>query len=199
MDTETTGLDYRKDELKLIQFATKDREVYLVQNPHPDSTYIKALLRRKHAQYVFHHSLFDLRFIFSGLGSFPLGRFNCTKVLMKMVHPNMRSSLAPALRETLDVHISKKEQVSDWGAQLTQEQINYAAADTVDLIPLYNILYSKLSPAQEPIYHYAIEGIAAKACIEVQGYTDLLDYAQEEFDISNENRNWWLRRQHTIY
>ena len=44
IDTETTGLNHRRDDLKLIQLCNKDKEVVLIRNPQINDFYLETFL-----------------------------------------------------------------------------------------------------------------------------------------------------------
>jgi ribonuclease D len=195
VDTETTGLDFREDELCLVQLATTKGDVYLIRRPSKDSRNLSNVLCGEPVK-IFHHALFDLRFLKTGMNlDLHWSRVECTKVLMKVVHPELRSGLAATLREVLDVRISKAETMTDWLADtLTEEQLWYAAGDTIYLPKLLEKLQGEYRSVQKPKYHLAMQALCYKATLEVEGYTDLLDYPQEDPIVTLKNRNWWLER-----
>jgi len=84
--------------------------------------------------------------------------------------------------------------MSDWLANhLTQEQLWYAAGDVVDLHELHTFLRDELRVGQHKVYYDALAAIKIKARLEVEGYTNLLDYPQTPVEEVLANRNWWKR------
>ena len=72
----------------------------------------------------------------------------CTKIAAKLVRTfTDRHGLRDLCRELVGVEISKQQQTSDWGAaDLTPEQISYAASDVLYL----HALWSKLEGLSGP-------------------------------------------------
>lgn len=138
-DIETTGLDWRVDQVRTIQLAT-DASVAIVQvrsGDRPDR--VLELLADGAVTKVFHHAPFDLRFLLRTWEFAPVS-IACTKVAAKIVDPGLARemySLKPTLERLLGVVIDKTQQVSDWSARdLSSEQLAYAANDVCYLVPL---------------------------------------------------------------
>ena len=166
----------------------------MVRRPDPSSINLRHVFYSR-AKHIFHHCLFDMRFILAGLNT-QLSDFNvlCTKTLSKITHPENAAGLAANLRNMLDVHITKAEQQTNWLADnLTQEQLWYAAGDVLYLHDLHKVLYDDMRNAQGYIYRRAISALIHQAILQVWGYTDLLDYEKEEPEISLANRAWWTK------
>lgn len=194
-DTETGGLDYRKQGLALVQLATTRGDVHMVRRPDHKSHNLRSLLFTGNPIKIFHHCLFDLRFIKAGMAISPMWvGIECTKTLMKIAHPELHAGLAAALRDVLGARISKAEQKTDWFAdELTEEQLWYACADVLYLHELKDKLYTELSLHQRTVYRNAVHAIVIKAGLEVEGYTDLLDYDKGDSEVVISNRNWWRK------
>jgi ribonuclease D len=134
VDTETMGLDPRRDRLCLIQLSAGDGSAHLVQLIPPslggqgyDCPNLKALLADT-ARVMLFHAL--------GIRATPV---ICTKIAAKLVRTfTERHGLRDLCRELLGVEISKQQQTSDWGApDLSSEQLAYAASDVLHLHALW--------------------------------------------------------------
>jgi ribonuclease D len=164
----------------------------MVRNPTTESGRLVDLFRSEH-QWIFHHAYFDLGFIKADLRVDLDGPVHCTKVLTKIVSPTTRSGLGSACRDHLNIHLNKKIVHGQWGNEtLSKRQIEYAAADVLVLHPLFKHLHAKLTLRQLVIYANTMEGIKAKVVAELEGYTDLFDYRQENSNASLSNRAWWM-------
>jgi len=195
IDTETGGLDYRTARLALVQLATRDNKVFMVRRPDYKSTKLINLLTSLQIK-IFHHCLFDLRFIKANMYIEPSHHIECTKTMMKVVHPDLGSGLAASLRNMLDVKIDKTAQLTDWFSnELTDEQLWYAANDVLYLHDLKDKIYRDARPHHPNRYAKALKAIMNKAYLDVEGYTSLLDYPQEDPQTVLANRNWWLKLQ----
>jgi ribonuclease D len=150
-DTETTGLDWKRDRLGLIQISSPRYGTALVQRPGPTSVRVIELLSRSSIAKVFHHAPFDLRFMRTGLGVRAENVW-CTKVAAKILAPYgeaSANSLAPLVKSRLGVTLDKGSvRTSDWtSGSLSAAQVNYAARDVAFLLPLLNELGKSLDKA----------------------------------------------------
>ena len=152
IDTETMGLDPRRDRLCLVQLSSGDGNAHLVQIVPPqlggrgaDCPNLKALLADPNTIKLFHFARFDVAMLqrFLGVRVAPV---RCTKIAAKMVRTfTDRHGLRDLCRELLGVEISKQQQTSDWGAaNLTPEQLTYAASDVLHLHALWERLEALL-------------------------------------------------------
>jgi len=137
VDSETMGLDPHRDRLCLIQMSRGDGDCHMVKfaaGSSYDAPNLKALLSDPDVLKIFHFARFDVAVVeqYLGISSTPA---YCTKIASKLVRTYTdRHGLKDLCRELLGVEISKQQQSSDWGAaELTQDQINYAASDVLHL------------------------------------------------------------------
>ncbi len=152
VDTETMGLDHRRDRLCLVQLSAGDGVVHLVQiapprlgGRGPDAPVLKALLEDAATTKLFHFARFDCAALQRGLGA-RVAPLKCTKIAAKLVRTfTDRHGLKDLCKELLGVEISKQQQTSDWGAaELTPEQQAYAASDVLHLHALWQRLEALL-------------------------------------------------------
>ncbi len=136
IDSETMGLDPHRDRLCLIQLSAGDGAAHLVQfgQDQYDAPNLKALLTDPEVVKLFHFARFDMAVIRQYL-QVDCRPVYCTKIASKLVRTYTdRHGLKDLCRELLGIDISKQQQSSDWGADtLTQEQLEYAAADVLHL------------------------------------------------------------------
>ncbi len=137
VDTETMGLDPRRDRLCLVQISSGDGQAHLVQLIPPalggrgyDCPNLKAQLSDPNRVKLMHFARFDVAMLYHALG-IRAAPVKCTKIAAKLVRTfTDRHGLRDLCRELLGVEISKQQQTSDWGApELTSEQLAYAASD----------------------------------------------------------------------
>jgi ribonuclease D len=145
VDTETMGLDHRRDRLCLVQLSAGDGTAHCVQILPPslggrgaDCPNLKRLLEDAGTLKIFHFARFDLAALHQALGV-TVAPVVCTKIASKLVRTfTDRHGLKDLLKELLGVEISKQQQSSDWGApELTPEQLAYAASDVLHLHALW--------------------------------------------------------------
>ena len=145
VDTETMGLDQRRDRLCLVQLSDGGGVVQLVQfipkslgGRGFDAPNLSALLTDPATTKLFHFARFDVAALHGALG-IDVAPVKCTKIAAKLVRTfTERHGLKDLCKELLGVEISKQQQTSDWGAaELTPEQQVYAASDVLHLHALW--------------------------------------------------------------
>ena len=147
IDTETMGLDPRRDRLCLVQLSAGDGHVHLVriargQRAAPN---LVRLLEDPAVLKLFHFARFDVAALRAAFGARTAPVW-CTKVASKLVRTfTDRHGLKYLLMDLLGVDISKQQQTSDWGAEvLTEAQRDYAASDVLYLHRLKTELEARL-------------------------------------------------------
>jgi ribonuclease D len=151
VDTETMGLDPRRDRLCVVQLSPGDGSADVVQIPRADGAAAHApnlakLLTDPAVLKIFHFARFDLGALQRGLGVMPSPVY-CTKIASRLVRTYTdRHGLKDLVREVLGVDLSKQQQLSDWGAEeLTDAQVAYAASDVLHLHALKERLDAMLA------------------------------------------------------
>lgn len=136
IDTETMGLDPLRDRLCLAQLSAGDGVCHLVQfrDAQYDAPNLKALLTDPAVTKLFHFARFDLAALKHYL-QVDCSPVYCTKIASKLTRTYTdRHGLKDLCRELLGRELSKQQQSSDWGAaELTEEQLKYAASDVLYL------------------------------------------------------------------
>ena len=126
VDTETMGLDPRRDRLCLVQLSAGDGVSHLVQFAKGDynAPRLAALMTEQAVTKLFHFARFDLTTMKRHLG-IDVGPVYCTKIASKMTRTYTdRHGLKDLCRDLLGVELSKQQQSSDWGAEdLTEQQM----------------------------------------------------------------------------
>ncbi len=152
IDTETMGLDPRRDRLCLVQLSSGDGTAHLVQiipealgGKAADCPNLKALLSDKAVTKLFHFARFDIAALFNALGVVTAPVI-CTKIASKLVRTYTdRHGLKDLCKDLAGVEISKQQQTSDWGAvDLSPEQMAYAASDVLYLHRIWERLEALL-------------------------------------------------------
>jgi ribonuclease D len=136
IDTETMGLDPRRDRLCVVQLSPGDGSADVVQIPPgtAGAPNLKALLADGNVLKIFHFARFDLGVLYQTLGVMP-GPVYCTKIASRLSRTYTdKHGLKDLVKELLGVDLSKQQQLSDWGAaDLTDAQVSYAASDVLHL------------------------------------------------------------------
>jgi ribonuclease D len=132
IDTETMGLDPRRDRLCVVQLSSGDGNAHLVQiaRGQTSAPNLERLLTDPNTLKLFHFGRFDIAMMQQAFGvrTTPVW---CTKVAAKLIRTfTDRHGLKYLLNELVGVDVSKAQQTSDWGsATLTDAQKDYAASD----------------------------------------------------------------------
>ena len=147
IDTETMGLDVRRDRLCVVQLSPGDGSADVVQiGPAAAAPKIKALLDDPNILKLFHFGRFDLATLHQAFGVMA-GPVYCTKIASRLSRTYTdRHGLKDLVREVLNIELSKQQQSSDWGAPaLSEAQLAYAASDVLHLHALREKLDAMLA------------------------------------------------------
>lgn len=144
-DIETSGLDWRRDQIATCQICIPHSGVYFVHGVADNPPLLKALLGDEQVVKIFHHAMFDLCFM-SSHWRVQGSKVCCTKVASKVLSPSRSDhSLKALVRDHLGVTLDKDLAVSDWlSSHLTEEQVRYAVNDVLYLPSLFRCLRAKL-------------------------------------------------------
>jgi ribonuclease D len=136
IDTETLGLNPRRDRLCVVQLSPGDGSADVIQIPahNVSSPNLIRLLSDPKRLKIFHFARFDLAVLRNAYGMMP-GPVYCTKIASKIARTYTdRHGLKDLTRELLNIDMSKQQQSSDWGADtLSEAQVAYAASDVLNL------------------------------------------------------------------
>jgi DNA polymerase I len=163
VDFETTGLDLRNDRLRLCSFlpfgwverGTAKVSATSVVDLWAGSWVDAQAFLSDVCRFVLvaHNAQFEVSGLIAN-GHWPQKRVHCTLVLAQLVLAGERGDaltvykspgLAKCVRYFLGQTLSKEEQTSEWSRpQLTQSQIDYAAADVEILPPLFRHLVQRI-------------------------------------------------------
>jgi len=176
IDTETLGLRPHRDRLCLVQLSAGDGSAHLVQMPQLgiDAPNLRALLTDGAVQKIFHFGRFDMAVLQNALGVMPEPVF-CTKIASKLARTYTdRHSLKDLVRELLGIDLSKQQQSSDWGApELTQAQLEYAAADVLHLHALRDRLAEMLErEGRTELAEACFAFLATRVRLDLAGFLD---------------------------
>ena len=154
IDTETLGLNIKRDRLCLIQLRNEsNKKVYLVKFDKDispaNSKNIKSLLEDKSLTKIFHYARFDMAVLKENLNINVKNVF-CTKIASKLTRTySSKHGLKDLVKEILNIELDKTEQTSDWSQKnLTKQQIQYAMNDVIYLSDLKKNLEAKLLEAK---------------------------------------------------
>lgn len=176
VDIETSGLDFRNDSIGSIQ-VFDGRTVWIIRPPFDKAEYLSKLISSSEVTKIFHHAMFDLRFLCSRFDIHPTG-ITCTKVAAKIADQTLsKHSLLILLKKYLGLELDKKLQTSNWmTSQLTSDQINYAARDTIYLGDLLDTILRASSDDQAMKIAASFEYLPYRLRLELDGIGDVYSY-----------------------
>jgi ribonuclease D len=180
IDTETMGLDPHRDRLCLVQISEGDGSAVMVQLAGSyDAPELKRLLADQSVLKIFHFGRFDMAVLKHYFGVMPRPVY-CTKVASKLARTfTDRHGLKDLCKELLGIELSKQQQSSDWGAaELSQEQLNYAASDVLHLHALREKLDAMLRrEGREGLARACFEFLPTRAELDLRGWSEIDPFA----------------------
>ena len=176
IDTETMGLDPRRDRLCLVQLSAGDGDAHLVQiaRGQREAPNLARMLADAGTLKLFHFGRFDIAVLENAFGTVTRPVW-CTKIASKMVRTfTDRHGLKYLLSDLVGVDISKQQQTSDWGAEeLTQAQLEYAASDVLHLHALKAELEKRLQrEGRVALAQACFDFLPARATLDLMGWGD---------------------------
>tara|TARA_R110002124_G_scaffold139804_2_gene304006 strand:+ start:378 stop:992 length:615 start_codon:yes stop_codon:yes gene_type:complete len=179
IDTETMGLDPRRDRLCVVQLSSGDGNAHLVQiaKGQTSAPNLERLLTDPDTLKLFHFGRFDVAALKNAFGVVTAPVW-CTKIASRLVRTfTDRHGLKYLLNELVGVDVSKQQQTSDWGAAvLTDAQKDYAASDVLYLHKLKAALEQRLVREDRlDLAQRLFEFLPTRAELDLMGYNDPLD------------------------
>ena len=177
VDTETMGLNPLRDRLCLVQLSGGDGNCELVQvaRGQTSAPNLQRLMEDAAVLKLFHFARFDIAALKHQLG-IECRPLYCTKIVSRLVRTfTDRHGLKDLCRDLLGVDLSKQQQSSDWGAaELTQEQLRYAASDVLYLHALKGKLDEMLArEGRRELAEACFRFLPARADLDLGGWPDL--------------------------
>ena len=178
IDTETLGLNHRRDRLCVVQLSGGDGSADVVQIPagRVDAPNLRALLADSALVKIFHFARFDLAALQTAFGVMPAPVY-CTKIASRLTRTYTdKHGLKDLVRDILGIDLSKQQQLSDWGAEeLTDAQVAYAASDVLHLHALKAKLDAMLAREGRTAFAQAAFGF-----LPTRAKLDLLGFGEDD-------------------
>ena len=177
IDSETMGLNPKRDKLCLVQISNGDDICNLIKInlSHKKPKNLINILKDSKIQKIFHYARFDIA-VFKYNFKIKIKNVYCTKIASKLVRTYTdKHGYKDLCSELLNKNISKSEQSSDWGGELSKEQQRYAATDVLYLHKIKDRLNKMLIREKRDKL--------AKACfdfIEYRTDLDLMGWAEQD-------------------
>jgi DNA polymerase I len=179
-DLETTDLDPYEGELRLVQLATSHNNAQVIDikafpNPktNPDLEPLRRILASKESEKIAHNAKFDTKWTKYHLGVDVGNTFDTylASQLISAGESDRRHSLAEVSKFFIDQELDKTQQVSDWNAELSAEQIEYAAKDATIMIPLREKILEKLKEDElDRVANLEFEAVVPIISMELTGF-----------------------------
>ncbi len=135
IDSETMGLNPKRDKLCLVQLSKGDNVCHLIKINLEKTKPINLIkiLKNNKIQKIFHYARFDVA-VFKYNFKINIKNIYCTKIASKLTRTYTdKHGYKDLCKELLNKNISKAEQSSDWGGKLSMQQQKYAATDVLYL------------------------------------------------------------------
>jgi ribonuclease D len=188
VDTETMGLETRRDRLCLVQLCNRAMRAAIVQIPRENldprlplvgrAPRLKRLMEDPRVRTVFHFARFDVAALEYWLGIVTAPIY-CTRTASKLARTYTdRHGLKDNLLEFLDVELDKIQRHSDWSApELSAEQLRYAISDVTLLLPLMERLEETLKrEGRDALARECFAVIPTMARLDLSGFVNLFEH-----------------------
>lgn len=176
IDTETLGLNPKRDRLCLVQLSNGDGTAHIVQFKRDEynAPNLIKLLTDPDIVKIFHFARFDVAVLkeYLNIDCTPI---YCTKIASRLCRTYTdRHGLKDICRELLNVNLDKQQQSSNWGAELlTQDQKAYAANDVLYLHKLKDKLDAMLvENGRMDMAHECFSFLKTRGTLDLAGWSD---------------------------
>ena len=176
IDTETMGLNPKRDRLCLVQLSAGDGTVHIVQFAAGEynAPNLTKLMTDQSVTKIFHFARFDVAIMkeYLNIDCTPV---YCTKIASRLCRTYTdRHGLKDITRELLKVNLDKQQQSSNWGAkELSKEQLAYAASDVLYLHKLKEKTESMLDAVgRRDLAQQCFDFLSTRAQLDLNGWND---------------------------
>ena len=135
VDCEFMGLNFLRDKLCLVQISSGKSDAHIVQlnRDNYEAPNLKKILTNNAITKIFHYARADLVFIKKYL-NINVEKIEDTKLQSKLVRKySDKHGLKDLIKEFVGIDVSKQQQTSDFGGELTPAQLKYCANDVIHL------------------------------------------------------------------
>ncbi|MDR0611733.1 MAG: hypothetical protein LBG58_16630 [Planctomycetaceae bacterium] len=154
IDTETLGLNNVRDRLCMVQLCAGDNVAHIVQfdKDEYNAPNLRRLLSDEKVLKIMHFARFDMAILQKTFG-FKIKNVYCTKIASKIARTYADAhGLKVLVKEIFGMDISKREQSSYWGGDISEEQLRYASNDVLYLHKIKDYLENILEKEERKQY-----------------------------------------------
>tara|TARA_B100001063_G_scaffold216135_1_gene217553 strand:- start:199 stop:831 length:633 start_codon:yes stop_codon:yes gene_type:complete len=177
IDTETLGLNIKRDRLCLIQLRNEsNKKIYLIKfdselSPKKSKN-LKLIMENRSVKKTFHYARFDIAVLKENLNINVRNVF-CTKIASKLTRTySSKHGLKDIVKELLNIELDKNEQTSDWSKKkLSKQQVQYAINDILYLKELRMILQTNLEELKRiKIFNSIMKFLETRVELDLMGW-----------------------------
>ena len=131
-----------RDRLFLVQISSGNNDAHIIQlnRANYNAPNLTKILLNEKIQKIFHFARADMSFIKKYL-SIDTKNISCTKIMSKLARGySDKHGLKDLVKEFLAIEISKNQQSSDFGGNLSEKQLKYCANDVIYLHKIHSAL-----------------------------------------------------------
>ena len=175
VDGEFMGLNFTRDPLCLIQVSSGKNDAHIIQlnRTNYKAPNLQKLLIDENVKKIFHYARADLSFIKYYL-KVDVKNVLDTKIASKLARSySDNHSLKNLIKEFIKVDISKQQQSSDFGGQLTDAQLKYCANDVIYLHKIHLELTKILEREKRiNLYNDCLKFIKTRVDLDLASFKD---------------------------
>lgn len=177
VDTEAMGLRILHDRLCLVQLSAGDGDAHLVQiaQGQKSAPNLQRLMEDPKVLKLFHFARFDIASLRHWLG-IKTAPIYCSRIASRLVRTSTdKHGLKSLAKELIGVDMNKQEQLSDWGqAQLSPEQLSYAASDVLYLHKIKAVLEELTArEGRTQLVQACFDFLATRAELDLAGWDEV--------------------------
>ena len=175
IDCEFMGLNFLRDKLCLVQISSGNSDAHIIQldRKNYNSPNLKKILSNKKIKKIFHYARADMAFIKKYL-KIDVENIEDTKLQSKLARSYTdKHGLKDLIKEFIGVDISKQQQNSDFGGELSQAQIKYCANDVLYLHKINDALTNILKRENRfELYEDCIKFLNTRVNLDLASFPD---------------------------
>ena len=175
IDCEFLGLNFLRDKLCLVQISSGKSDAHIVQLDRSkyEAPNLKKVLSNNTTTKIFHYARADLLFIKKYL-QIDVDNIEDTKLQSKLIRKYTdKHGLKDLVKEFIGVDVSKQQQTSDFGGDLSNAQIKYCANDVIYLHKINELLNNMLKRENRlELYKECLKYIGTRVKLDFNCITD---------------------------